>query len=199
MGKRNSSILVWLAAIIFLSYYFFNFYQLLSKSYYVEENNLYKVDTFHLLSEARKESDFDGRSYRPKLVFKSITGYSFAIDRNIYRAITNEKKLKDTLMYPGLKFTVYTDKEYFDNYKIKKSPIFIRVYQMQIGDKKYIDISKMNKLSKGDKLRVVIVLPAFILFFGFLLSKNIDWWTKRRVIIWCVIFLTTIIGLLSLT
>lgn len=200
MKKRLPYIIVLLAAMIFVGYYFFNVYQLLSKSYYIEEAKLYKVDTFHLLNKAYKESDYDGRFHsQPKLVFESINRYPFAIDRNIFRAITNEKKLKDTLMYFGIKFVVYTNKEYFDKYKIAKRPIFIRAYQIQIGDTKYIDISKMNKLSRGDILRNVIVLPAFILFFVFLISKNIDWWTKQRVVIWCITFLATIIGLLLLT
>lgn len=200
MLKRYPSILVWFAAILFLSYYLFNLYQLLSKSYYIEEANLYQVDTFRLLNRAYEESDFNGRYYRRrKLVFESLNGYSFTIDKNFFRAISDKKKLEDTLMYSGLKFTVYSDKEYYDKYKVNKRPIFIKVYQIQIGDRKYVDISKMNKLSKGDSLREVIVWPAFILLFGFLISKNIGWWTKRRVIIWCVIFLTTMIGLLSLT
>ena len=183
-------------------YYLINFYQLVAKTYYVDESKLYKVDTFHLLNRAYEQSDNYGsgrRSSKPELIFESTNRYSFAIDKNIFQAIVDKEKLEDTLMYHDLKFTVYTDREYFDKFKKTNSPIFIRVYQIQIGNTKYIDISKMNKLSKGDTLRGVIIPPAFIFFFGFLIFKKPEWWTNRRIVIWCICFFVSIIGLLILT
>lgn len=205
MRKKLPFIIAWFTLIVPLVVYFFNFYQLLSKSYFVDESQIYKVDTFHLLNRSYEESGNSvgrGSQDESKLVFESTNRYSFAITKYAFKAITDKKELEDTLMYHDLKFTVYSNKQYLTKYKKTDSPIYIEVYQIEIGHKKYIDISKMNKLSKGDTLRWVIIPPALIFFFGFLLykeSKNKNWWTKRRAIIWCIVFFITIIGLLLLT
>ena len=187
-----------------LIYYFFNFYQLISKSYYVDETELIKVDTFHLYTRAFRSSDGGGgKSHsEPKLIFEDLKRNSFAIDGNIFQAITDKKKLEDTLMYHDLKFTVFSDRDTYNNYTKSKIPIFIRVYQIQIGNAKYVDIDKMNSISKGSLMRRVIIPPAFIFFFGLLLykeNKDQNWWTKRKVIIWCIAFSLTTIALLCLT
>jgi hypothetical protein len=105
-------------------------------------------------------------------------------------------------MNDDLKFTVYTNKENFKKFKTYSYPIFIRIYQIQIGNTKYVDIKKMNEITKGSIKRDVLIPPAFIFFFAFLLYKqnqNDDWWTKKRIIIWCIAFVLTVIGLLLLT
>jgi len=203
MRKKFPLIIVWLIVTGFIIYYFTNLYKLISKTYYIDESELYKVDTFHLLNRAYQESDYGGKTHSySKLVFKSTNGYSFAIDEHIFEAINNKKKLEDTMMYPDLKFTVFTDKTYFDDYKKSTFPIFIRAYQIQIGHVKYVDIKKMNEITKGYMKRGVFIPPAFIFFFVFLgykQNQNEHWWTKRRIIIWSVAFLLTTIGLLLLT
>ena len=201
MHKKLPLVIVWFIVAGLIVYYLINLYQFVAKTYYVDESKLHKVDTFHLLNRAYQQSDYYGgktsHSY-PKLVFQSTSGYSFAIDKDIFQAINDKKKLEDTLMYHDLKFTVFTDKEYFDKYKKYNYPIFIRVYQIQIGDTKYIDIQKMNEITKGNIKRGVLIPPAFILFLGLFFYKT-NWWTKQRIIIWCVAFILTIIGLLLLT
>lgn len=130
---RNPAVFVWLVVILFAVYYFFTLFHLLSKSYYVKEDQLYRVGTFLLVSRAHSQLEDYGRgSYsRRKLIFQSKDYYSFAIDGDIYRAIINEKKLEDTLMYAGLPFTVYTGREYFEKYKKSKEPITVTAnYQL---------------------------------------------------------------------
>jgi hypothetical protein len=205
MFKKIPVVLVWFIFIGIIFSYLINPYHLVAKTYYVDESKLYKVDTFHLLDRAYEQSDNSGGgrlSSKTKLVFESTNRYSFAIDDNIFQAIIDPKKLEDTLQYHDLKFTVYTTKGFFEKYKTTNSPIFIKVYQIQIGETKYIDISKLNKLSKGGALRGTIIPPVFIFFFGFLLYKtnqSQSWWTKRRIIIWGITFILTLIGLLLLT
>ena len=188
MFKKNPAIFVWFAAIMLLAYYSFNLYQLLSKSYYVEEDHLYRVGTFQLLNRAHQQSDRYGRGSagKKKLIFQSTNYYSFTIDKNTFPAITNVKKLKDTLMYAGLNFIVYTDKKNFDRYKSAKEPISFRVYQVEIGGKKYIDISKMNRLTRGSILSELIFWPFIILSFWFALSNKIRYSAKWKMIILCV-------------
>lgn len=199
MRKKFLLIIVWFIVTGLIVYYLVNLYQLVAKTYYVDESKLHKVDTFHLLNRAYQESDYhDGRRQYPKLVFQSTNGYSFAIDKDIFQAINDKKRLEDTLIYHDLKFTVFTDEEYFHKYQKYNHPIFIRVYQIQIGDTKYIDIQKMNEIAKGNIKRDVLIPPAFIIFFGLLLYKE-NWWTKRGIIIWSIAFILTTIGLLLLT
>lgn len=204
MHKKVPLILLWLSVSALLVYYFFNFYQLISRAYYVNETELIKVDTFQLYTRAFRSSDGGGgKSHsESKLIFEDVKRNSFAIDGGIFQAITDEKKLEDTLMYHNLKFTVFSDKDTYNNYTKSKVPIFIRVYQIQIGDTKYIDINRMNDMSKRKIMRGIIIPPAFVFFFGFLLykeNKDENWWTKRRVRSWCIAFFLTTIALLCLT
>lgn len=186
--------------ILLAGYYFFNLYQFLSKSYYVDEDQLHRVGTFQLLNRAHEQSEYNGRgTSKPMLIFQSKDYYSFAIDRHIFRAIINEKELKDTLMYAGVPFTVYTNEEYFNKYKNSKDPIYIRVYQIEIGGKKYIDISKMNHFTRRSILSEVIFWPFIILSFWFALSNNIRYSTNRKIIILCVAWVVIFTGVLLLT
>ncbi len=133
-------------SILFLSVYINDFYELLTKSYYINESSLCRVDTFHLLSKAYDQptTNSDWHSDESELVFKSTNGYSFAIDSGIYNAINDKEKLKDTLMYHDTKFTVFSDTASCREYRESKTPIFLRVYQLQIGSRKYIDVLKIN-------------------------------------------------------
>lgn len=200
MRKNLPIVVVLLIVTGLVIYYSMNLYQFVAKTYYVDESKLYRVDTFHLSGRAFRESEPGGRSSRsyPKLVIQSTSGYTFAIDKDIFEAITDRQRLEDTLMYHDLKFTVFTDKEYFDKYHKYNRPIFIRAYQIEIGNKKYIDIEKMNKITKGKKKRAVLAPPALVLFLGLLLYKG-DRWSKRKVMIWFFAFILTIVGLLLLT
>ncbi|HVX49903.1 MAG TPA: hypothetical protein VHB48_07090 [Chitinophagaceae bacterium] len=202
MRKKFPLIIVWLIVTGLIVCYLINLYQLISKSYYIDESKLYKVDTFHLLNRAYQESDYS-RKYHSysKLVFESTNGYSFAIDKHIFEAVDKKKELEDTMMYAGLKFTLFTDKNYFDHYKTSAYPIFIRAYQIQIGDVKYVDIKKMNEITKGYIKRGVFIPPVLIFFLGLLYKQhqNDNWWTKRRIMFWCIAFILITIGLLLLT
>jgi hypothetical protein len=172
-------------------------YELLSKSYYIEEKALYPVDTFQLLARAHESSDPGRRHSESKLVFQSINRYSFSIDKDFYHAIINKQDLKDTLMYHGIQFIPFTTKEYADNYKESKSPTYIKVFQLQIGDTKYIDVDYANKLAKAKLKRDIVIPPVFILFFGVLLIEKINW-TTIKIIAWAIAFSATVITLLIL-
>ena len=195
---------MWLIGLSLIVYYLINLYQFVTKSYYVDETKLYQVDTFHLLNRGYIQTNPNGKTRygSPELVFKSINGYSFAIKNDVFESIIDKQELQDTLMYNDLKFTVFSDKKTFQKYNESKKPIFIKLYQLQIGSKKYIDISKLNAISKGEMKRAVLIPPVFILFLAFLLFKqnaNENWWTKRKIIILCIAFIVTIISLLILT
>lgn len=194
MRKKIPIITFWLIVAGCIFYYLINIFHLFAKTYYFDESQLYKVDTFHLLGKAHQDSDNTGGRgpYKPKLVFKSTNGYSFSIDKNIYNAIVDREKLEDTLMYHDLKFTIYSSQEYFDIYQKTVKPIYIRVFQIQVGDTKYIDIARFNEIRKSGTLLGVFAPPLIILFIGFLIYKEIHrpgWCTTLRLIIWFFSFL----------
>lgn len=198
MLKKPYSILAFLIATGLFIYYCINLYQFLFKSYYIDETKLYRIDTFHLLDRAYESSDGGGSkvsSPESKLIFESINRYSFAIDKNIYKAIIDKKKLEDTLMYYDTKFTVFSDKETYDKYQKSKAPIFIRVYQIQIGDTKYIDVSEMNNISKAGKKAGVLAPLLAIYFISFISLTKIDWWTNWKIIICGIAFIVLIVVL----
>lgn len=195
MRKKLPVISVWLIIAGCLLYYFINIYHLLAKTYYFDESQLYPVDTFHLLGRAHRDVDnFSSRtiSSRSKLVFKSTNGYSFSIDKNIYDAIIDQDQLEDTLMYHDLKFTIFTNKEYYDKYHHSDNPIYIRVFQIRIGDTNYIDINRLNEIRKSGTLLGVFAPLLIIFFIGFLFYKEVrrpGWITTSRLIIWFIFFL----------
>lgn len=194
MRKKIPIITFWLIVAGCIVYYSINIFDLFSKSYYFDESQLYKIDTFHLSGRAHKDDDKTGSRgpYQPKLVFKSTNGYSFSIDKNIYKAIVNREKLEDTLLYHDLKFSIYSSREYFNKYHKTDKPIYIRVYQIQVGDTKYIDIARFNEIRKSGTLLGVFAPPLIILFIGFLIHKEMHrpgWCTTLRLIIWFFAFL----------
>lgn len=158
----------------FLLFYISNIYSLLSRSYYIDEKQLYQLNTFHLLGRAFEQSENRGRSSQPELVFESKNRYSFTIHKGAFAAIKEKKKLEDTLMYDNTKFTVYTTKKYYEALKKSRTPIYIDVYQIEVGNKKYVDMDEMNSRVKSQKI-VWIIFPLLavgaIIFFNQKLNR----------------------------
>jgi hypothetical protein len=194
MPKRLLSFIGLLIALGLLVSYFYNAYALFSKSYLVEESSLFKIDTFHLYTRAFTTSDGAGRNSKLKLTFESTNGYWFAIGGNFYEAIINRQKLEDTLMYHDLKFTIYSNKEVYRKYITSKVPIFVPVYQIQVGESEYINLAAMNIIARRKLLEGVIIPPAVVLFILFALYSKTSW-TDRRRLLFAIVFILTLFGL----
>jgi len=156
-------------------------YSLINKAYFIDENKLYKLNTFHLYDRAYQTSYGGGkkygggRKYESQLQFQSTDGYSFAIQGNFFESVQNRKQLKDALLcddnafvpnttlHHDITFIPYTSKQYYEEYKSTPYPVFIKVYQIQIGDKKYIDINEANARNKSSLVRHTIVPVIFLL------------------------------------
>ena len=167
-----------LIALVLLYFYAQSIYSLVSKTYFIDESKLYKLDTFHLYNRAYITSDgAAGRhsrsEFRRQLQFQSTNGYSFAIRGNTFESISKMERLKNVLLYDDnsfianttlnhdVAFIPYTSKEVFEEYKSTAYPIHIEVSQLQIGNTKYIDINQLNNLSRS-RLKTAIIKPAFI-------------------------------------
>ena len=191
VGGIMASLLLWA--------YADDFYALLTKSYYVDESSLCFVDTFHLQSRAYHQSiggGGRGGSNESKLVFQSTNGYSFSIDKELYDAIKDEKKLEDTFMYHDTKFTVFSTAAFCKKYKESDKPIFIRVYQLRIGNENYIDVSKISEYAKWNNKKLLVLTMFFVPFFTLLLykeQKNLRKKTKQQIIIWLICLPVTLL------
>lgn len=174
MSKKFRLILSLLTFAIII-YFSFTLYQLVSKSYDLDESQLYKIDTFHLLDRAYIQPDNSEAAKTPgsQIVFQSTNRYGFSIGGYFYRSIKDRNKLLDTLMYHDTKFTVFSEKEVYEEYQRSKNPIFIPVYQIQIGETRYIDISKRNNWMKHKLLLSTFISFAVILTAVFFLIKDI--------------------------
>ena len=93
-----------LIALVLLYFYAQSIYSLVSKTYFIDESKLYKLDTFHLYNRAYITSDgAAGRhsrsEFRRQLQFQSTNGYSFAIRGNTFESISKMERLKNVLLY----------------------------------------------------------------------------------------------------
>ncbi len=147
-------------------------YKLTTGGYILSDSQIYMIDTFRLQGKAFYNS---GQKYHtPSYEFSSTNGNSFSIDENTYKAIIDKKQLSDTLSYHDLTFIAYSDKQTAEIYLQKKSPIFINILQIKVGDTKYISIEKRNKEYKSmltRKLLLTVFLFSFILFVYLRIGK----------------------------
>lgn len=198
MRDKSSSILLYVVVFIALGFYLFNIYGLVAKTYYVNESDLYRIDSFYLSGRAYEQSEYRGRgNSKSKVVFRATNDYNFSIDDRVYWGITSKDSLLKKMMNHGLKFTVYSDRNTYDEYSKSNGPIFIKVYQLQIEGVNYIDIAEMNSRTRGNKFVWVFMPPVFIAFFWLLCRKQ--YLPQREMILICIGFFVTVIGLLLLT
>lgn len=148
-------------------------YQLVSKKYMVRETDIYMVDSFRLQGKAFYNSGGKGRS--PFYDFVSTNGYSFTVDDFVYDAIINKNEFRDTFSYHNLKFIAYSDQETVTLYKKSKTPIFIDLLQVQVGDKKYISVDGMNE---GFRHKFISNLIVGIFLLGYL---TIRYWRFGKI------------------
>lgn len=140
-------------------------YKLTTGSYILSDSEIYMIDTFHLQGKAFYNS---GRKYHtPNYDFSSTNGYNFSIDENTYKGIIDKKQIADKLSHHDLMFIAYSDKQTSEIYLKSKSPIFVNILQIKIGDTKYISLEKRNNEYKGmltRKLLLTSFLFSFVLF-----------------------------------
>ena len=132
-----------------------NTYELLFSTYLLNENQIYKVDTFRLQGKAFYDNG--GKYLSPSYDFSSTNGYSFAVDRKTYQGIVDKKQFADTFSYHDLQFIAYSDNITVDTYRKSKKPIFINALQLQVGNKKYISIDKANEEYKSKLIRHIFL------------------------------------------
>ena len=138
-------------------------YNLSFGKYIILPNEIYMIDSFKMQGKAFYDNG--GKYQSPKYEFSSTNGYSFTIEKSIFKGIIGSK-FHDTIRYHGLEFIAYSDKQTLEDYIRSKQPIHINVLQFKIGYKNYIDIDKANREARNILLRHICVA----LFFCFYLT-----------------------------
>jgi hypothetical protein len=178
-------------AIFFVGQCFYRLYSLVSKNYIIHSADIYEIGTFQMQGRAYEYGASKNSS--PRFEFTARNGYSFTIDHSIFQAIVDKPKLKDTLMYHDCQFKIFSDKQAFENYRKSTEPFHINVLQIQLGDKKYIDISNANQIQKRTLTRQVVTGIIFMFFIVLAIFKY-DNLTEGEKALWGVIFLATMLG-----
>ena len=140
---------------------------LISKRDQVNSDRVSLVDTFllqgkvdYLRSSKRAHNGYE---------FKSNNGYYFSITKSSFEGIIDKNDLENHLNHHGQKLIIYSNKETLNRYLSSTIPIGIKVLQIQIANKKYIDIKKGNSIFRKKLLFVTItellLTAAFFLLF----------------------------------
>lgn len=137
-------------------------YDLATDNYTVRESDLYRIDSFRM--QDRVYAAGGGKSGSRMYYFSSQNGYSFVIEGAAYKGIIDRAELYDTLLYHGMTFTVFSDLDTYNTYKNEKTPFGIIVLQIQIGNKKYIDLAKANGERKKKMVLHLMWIPLLCLF-----------------------------------
>jgi hypothetical protein len=151
--KRSLLIIISLLFVVFITTEIF---KLKNKTYSIKESELYKLDSIKLMDKAYLFRAGKNTSDRYEFVDKN--DFPFIIDQS-YNSIINKSQTYDTLQYSTTVLTVYTDKEGYENYSKGNKSTDIEVYQFAIGNKKYIDIEKLNNFKRE-------VINELLIFFS---------------------------------
>lgn len=205
--KENKNGILWLSMLLLIPICLF-LIPLLTKSYYVSPDSIVKIDTFYLQGRYQSIGRSNRWHYDEYLSLRTKNDYKLYTEELQKSGISDIQKLKDTLMYDNLKFIAYSTKKYLKKYIEEKEPFDMPIYQIQIGDTKYIDIKERNKTQRSKNI-------VWLLFFSFLdlnvlfliLANNNEklnsllssYSMKIKVIVWCVFFFIVSIALLFLS
>jgi Tfp pilus assembly protein PilE len=121
-------------------------YSLYSDNYKIDQSALALIDSFK--QQGRYFANTTSKGSGKDLSFISQNGYSFTIENEIYEGAFDKSRLTEKLMHHDLDFVVYSDSNALKLYRSSKTPIGIDVLQIEIAGEKYIDINKVNVLTK---------------------------------------------------
>jgi hypothetical protein len=153
-------------SLLYLIFIIIQIFSLTNNSYLINESNLYKLDSIKLMDKVYLTGG--GRGSSEHYEFEDTNGFAFIIDGKEYSSITNNSFVYDTLQYSSTFLTIYTDKDGYENYLQGNKSTNIEVYQFSIGDKKCIDINKLNSDIKKVKTENLIFLSiAYVLLFTY--------------------------------
>lgn len=157
---------------LFLLYFSYHLYSLVSGSYKLHPAEYYKLDTITLQSKAyatRSSVKITKAGYD----FQDTMWLNYRIDRPQYYAIRKPELIADTLRYHRTKLVVYSDKSGLAAYRTHDTSAIIMVYQFSIGGKEYIDFAVLNANTKRNTIYALLLCTAGYLIY-------MAWYLNRR-------------------
>jgi hypothetical protein len=142
-----------------------------SKSYVINNSELYKIDSVKMLDRAfyltaSKSSSKSG------IEFEDLKYKTFRIEGSSWNALREKKNLYDTMQYSSLIMTIYTDKQGYNNYVNKNDDSKIKVFGLKIANKDFINLDDVNVDAKGRIFFIIIILSVLYLLFILLYLNN---------------------------
>lgn len=154
-------------------------YSLYSDNYKIDQSTLALIDSFK--QQGRYFLNTSSKSSNKSLSFTSQNRYSFTIENDIYEGAIDKVNLREKLMHHDLDFVVYSDSNALKLYRSSKTPIGINVLQIEIAGEKYIDINKVNALTKERlQLNSLLFLPLLAVIVFLVATKmGREWLIKN--------------------
>jgi len=129
-----------------------------TKSYVFKKSELYKLDSIKMLSKLYKINNGKaGSSYK----FSDETYKTFVFNGNADVSAELVEKLESSEAV----MNIYTDNEGYENYYKKDDGNIIEVFELEIGNRNYINIADIN-IEKGKrKYQFLFIMSILFLFF----------------------------------
>lgn len=129
-----------------------------TESYAIDKSGLYKLDSIKMLSKAER---IGGPKSGHSIVFDDETFMSFQIAgmADLSSELNEKLKFSETIM------TIYTDKVGYENYLKKDNSNRIKVFELEIGNKKYINIENINDNRRKSNYQLLFIFSLLYLVF----------------------------------
>jgi hypothetical protein len=141
--------------------------------------SLVKIDSFKLQGKAEYETS-GAKGAINGVSFTSTNGHHFFIGKAAWEGITESIQLRELLKRHGLEFIAYADQETYEQYTSRRLFRSIDVKQIQVGEKKFIDLAKGQlKYARKMKWKIFgeIIFVVLVFYFAYR-----DWSsTKTRI------------------
>jgi hypothetical protein len=128
-----------ITALLLLLYALWDVRTLTIRSYFVEEDDLFRIDSLVLQGKAYPGTDDE----ITHIEMATTTGFDLKM-RDVFNSVTDKQHLLDTLRYHATAFSIYTDKDGIKAYQAGKHNRTIEIFRFIIDNKEYTDIALYN-------------------------------------------------------
>ncbi len=156
--SKRSYIAFIIVSCIYVVVFLFQIHTLYAKTYELHSNELVKIDSVRMLSRAystkSRDIDFEGEMRK-----------SFRIGGASSSAIDDFKELYDTMQMSSLVMKIATDQSGVNAYFDPSNRDIIKVYGLEIGNKSYISIERLNEEERKNRKSLLAFISLFYVAF----------------------------------
>ena len=180
LSTRANIIIVLSTTVIFLTVLFFQVIRISRKSYLISEKDLHRIDSAIVRTRAYYHQGV-GKAGSPMIEFDDTRGNNLRLTGSSLTATIDRDQLYDTLQYSGTAMTVYILNENVEDYYDDNFDR-IEIYGLQIGQKSYLSLQKVNKVEYGDRYSLLIfVSVCYSLFLIIHVARVRRFWLASQV------------------